>query len=67
MKASELRSKNAEELQKELIENLKEQFGLRMQRAAGQLEKPSDMKRVRRNIARIKTLMAESKNAGSEA
>ncbi len=67
MKANELRSKNAEELQKELIENLKEQFGLRMQRAAGQLEKPSDMKRVRRNIARIKTLMAETKTVGSEA
>ncbi len=67
MKANELRSKSAEELQKELIENLKEQFGLRMQRAAGQLEKPSDMKRVRRNIARIKTLMAETKTVGSEA
>ncbi len=67
MKASELRSKSADELQSELIENLKEQFGLRMQRAAGQLEKPSEMKRVRRNIARIKTLMAESKTAGNEA
>ncbi|MEE9350761.1 MAG: 50S ribosomal protein L29 [Thiotrichaceae bacterium] len=67
MKASELRSKSADELQSELIENLKEQFGLRMQRAAGQLEKPSDMKRVRRNIARIKTLMAETKTAGAEA
>ncbi len=67
MKASELRSKSADELQSELIENLKEQFGLRMQRAAGQLEKPSDMKRVRRNIARIKTLIAETKTAGAEA
>jgi large subunit ribosomal protein L29 len=66
MKASELRSKSADELQSELIENLKEQFGLRMQRAAGQLEKPSDMKRVRRNIARIKTLIAETKSAGAE-
>ncbi len=67
MKASELRSKSADELQSELIENLKEQFGLRMQRAAGQLDKPSDMKRVRRNIARIKTLIAETKTAGTEA
>ena len=63
MNATELRSKSAEELATELIENLKEQFGLRMQRAAGQLEKPSDMKRVRRNIARIKTIQAQAKAA----
>ncbi|CAA6801452.1 MAG: LSU ribosomal protein L29p (L35e) [uncultured Thiotrichaceae bacterium] len=63
MKASELRSKNADELAKELDENLKEQFGLRMQQAAGQLERPSDMKRVRRNIARIKTILAETSKA----
>lgn len=63
MNATELRSKSAEELGTELIENLKEQFGYRMQQAAGQLEKPSEMKRVRRNIARIKTIMKEQ--AGS--
>lgn len=70
MKATELRNKTIEELQNELIENLKEQFGLRMQQAAGQLEKPSEMKRVRRTIARIKTLIKEKQvkeNAGSEA
>ncbi|HHL18332.1 MAG TPA: 50S ribosomal protein L29 [Thiothrix sp.] len=65
MKTSELRSKNSEELNAELIENLKEQFALRMQQAAGQLERPSDMKRVRRTIARIKTLMAEAGKSGS--
>ena len=70
MKAKELRSKSVEELQAELMENLKEQFGLRMQQAAGQLEKPSEMKRVRRTIARIKTLIRENQikdSAGSEA
>ena len=66
MNATELRSKSAEELGVELIENLKEQFGLRMQRAAGQLEKPSDMKRVRRNVARIKTIQAQAKAAAAK-
>ena len=65
MNANELRGKTAEELQTELIENLKEQFGLRMQRSAGQLARPSDMKDVRRNIARIKTIMNEKTRAGS--
>jgi len=65
MNANELRGKTAEELQAELIENLKEQFGLRMQRSAGQLARPSDMKNVRRNIARIKTIMNEKTRAGS--
>lgn len=65
MNANELRSKTTEELQTELIENLKEQFGLRMQRSAGQLARPSDMKSVRRNIARIKTIMNEKTRAGS--
>jgi len=65
MNANELRGKTVEELQAELIENLKEQFGLRMQRSAGQLARPSDMKNVRRNIARIKTIMNEKTRAGS--
>ena len=60
MNAIKLRSKSADELGTELIENLKEQFGLRMQQAAGQLEKPSEMKRVRRTIARIKTIQAQA-------
>ena len=67
MKTSELRSKSTEELSAELIENLKEQFALRMQQAAGQLERPSEMKRVRRTIARIKTLITEAEKAGSQA
>ena len=65
MNATELRGKTADELGVELIENLKEQFGLRMQQAAGQLEKPSEMKRVRRNVARIKTIQAQAKAAAN--
>ena len=64
MKASELREKSVEELSAELIENRKEQFGLRMQQATNQLARPSDMKRVRREIARIKTIIAEKQRAG---
>lgn len=61
MKASELRGKNVEELNEELLSTLKEQFALRMQRATGQLNRPSDMKVARRKIARIKTILAEMK------
>lgn len=61
MKANELRDKNVEELNEELLGTLKEQFALRMQRATGQLNRPSDMKVARRKIARIKTILAEMK------
>jgi large subunit ribosomal protein L29 len=64
MKASELRSKSAEELNEELLSTLKEQFALRMQRATGQLARPSDMKNARRKIARIKTILAEMQSTG---
>lgn len=60
MKTNELRKKTKEDLDAELIQNLKEQFVLRMQRSSGQLSRPSDMKKVRRNIARIKTVMNET-------
>jgi large subunit ribosomal protein L29 len=63
MKASELREKSLEELNKTLGELLKEQFNLRMQQGTGQLSRPSRMKEVRKDIARIKTLMNE-KQAG---
>jgi large subunit ribosomal protein L29 len=65
MKANELRQKTLDELSAELIENRKEQFGLRMQQSTGQLTRPSEMKRVRRQIARIKTLITEKQSAGS--
>ncbi len=64
MKASELRQKKIDELSNELIESLKEQFVLRMQRSAGQLNRPSEMKKVRRKIARIKTVINEMQSAG---
>ena len=59
MKATELRQKSVDELSKELIESLKEQFVFRMQRTSGQLTRHSDMRKVRRKIARIKTVMHE--------
>ena len=59
MKASELRQKNVEDLSSELIDSLKEQFVLRMQRSTGQLNRPSEMKKVRRKVARIKTIINE--------
>jgi large subunit ribosomal protein L29 len=64
MKASELREKTVDELQTELIETRKEQFGLKMQQASGQLTRFSDLKRVRKDIARIKTIITEKQNAG---
>jgi len=62
MKASDVRSKTADELNDQLVDLKKEQFNLRFQRATQQLEKPAQVKSVRRDIARIKTIMAE-KNA----
>lgn len=59
MKANELRKSGVEELHKQMMDLLREQFNLRMQRGTGQLSKPSRMKAVRRDIARIKTVMAE--------
>ncbi len=59
MKANELRKKSTDDLQKELTGLLEEQFKLRMQQGAGQLQRPSDVKRVRRDIARVKTVLNE--------
>ena len=59
MKASELRSKNAADLSKELNELLKAQFSLRMQLATQQLSNTSEIKKVRRDIARVRTLIGE--------
>ncbi|MEQ8288953.1 MAG: 50S ribosomal protein L29 [Gammaproteobacteria bacterium] len=68
MKASELRDKTAEELQTMLLEELRTQFNLRMRKGTGQLDKPSEMKKTRRNIARINTLINEKKmSAGDQA
>jgi large subunit ribosomal protein L29 len=59
MKASELRAKNDDELKSELNDLLKAQFGLRMQVATQQLSNTSQMKKVRRDIARVRTVMKE--------
>jgi len=59
MKASELRSKDATGLKAELDSLLKAQFGLRMQRATQQLTNTSQFRKVRRDIARVRTLMTE--------
>ncbi|WP_133511823.1 50S ribosomal protein L29 [Candidatus Thiosymbion oneisti] len=61
MKANDLRTSSAGELRTQLEELLREQFNLRMQKGTGQLSRPSQMRAVRRDIARIKTLMTELK------
>ncbi len=63
MKASELKQKNGEELNEELMGLLREQFNLRMAKGTGQLEKTHQMKVVRRNIARVKTVMNQKAGA----
>ena len=63
MKASELRAKTTDELGQELESLLKAQFGLRMQRATQQLTNHTQISKVRRDIARVRTLMTEK--AGS--
>ena len=59
MKASELRVKSAADLEKELLSLTKAQFGLRMQTATQQLTNNSQLLKVRRDIARVKTLITE--------
>ncbi len=59
MKASELKNKSVAELQQELLSLSKEQFGLRMQVATQQLSNTSQLSKVRRNIARVKTILTE--------
>ena len=59
MKPSELRAKDGGELQKELEALLRAQFGLRMQLATQQLGNTSQLKKVKRDIARVRTIMKE--------
>jgi len=59
MRANELRGKSGEELQRELEGLLRAQFGLRMQLATQQLSNTSQLKKVRRDIARVRTIMKE--------
>jgi len=59
MNAAELKAKSAEELQRELNSLLKAQFGLRMQKATQQLTNTSQLGKVRRDIARVRTVLHE--------
>ena len=63
MKANELRDKSQEELAEDLLTLRREQFNLRMQQATGQLGRPHEYGRVRKDIARVKTVMAELRQA----
>ncbi len=63
MKASEIRELSVEEMQHKVVDLQQELFNLRFQHASGQLENPQKMKQVKRDIARIKTILKEaSKN-----
>jgi len=65
MKASELRSKNQEELREELKSLLRAQFSLRMQLATQQTTKSHELRKTRREIARVRTIMQEAARAGN--
>ena len=67
MKAKDLRAKAPKDPGEELLKLRREQFNLRMARATGQAAKPDQFSKVRRNIARIKTVLAQSKAAGGKA
>lgn len=63
MKASELRAKSQDELREELAALKKEQFNLRFQAASGQLENTARVREIRRDVARINTLLNEQAEA----
>ena len=63
VKAEELRAKTPDELKNQLVELKKEQFNLRFQVASGQVEHPSRSRIVRREIARIKTILGQQASA----
>jgi len=59
MKASDLRTKSDDELKQQLVDLKKEAFNLRFRRATGELENTAEVRRVRRDVARIKTIMTQ--------
>jgi large subunit ribosomal protein L29 len=67
MSVKELRQKTAADLQKELLDLRREQFNLRMARATGQAAKPDQFSKVRRNIARLKTVQGEQRRATAQS
>ena len=66
-KPADLRAKTPDELQQMLLDLRKSQFNLRFQRATGQNEGVGQVRQVRRDIARVKTIMAQKKSASSAA
>ena len=66
MKAADLKTKTPDELKDALIELRKEQFNLRFQKASGQLENTARVRQVRRDIARIKTVLHAKRQAESQ-
>ncbi|HEY2682075.1 MAG TPA: 50S ribosomal protein L29 [Steroidobacteraceae bacterium] len=66
MKAKDLKSKGPKDLHEELLKLRREQFNLRMARATGQAAKPDQFSKVRKNIARVKTVLAQAKSAGGK-
>jgi large subunit ribosomal protein L29 len=66
-KPADLRAKTPDELQALLLNLRKTQFNIRFQRATGQLEGLGQVRQVRRDIARVKTIMAQKKSASSAA
>jgi large subunit ribosomal protein L29 len=66
MEAKELRSKSVEELNEELVALRREQFNLRMQQATGELAQHTQHRRVRKDIARVKTVLTELKRAAGK-
>jgi large subunit ribosomal protein L29 len=66
MEAKELRTKSVDELNDELVALRREQFNLRMQQASGELAKHTEHSRVRKDIARVKTVLTELKRSASE-
>ncbi len=63
MKKEDLKAKSTDELKKMLLEARKEQFNLRFQHSGGQLENTAQMRKIRRNVARIKTMINQQKEA----
>jgi large subunit ribosomal protein L29 len=64
MKAADLKTKTLQQLNAELTELRREQFNLRMQKATGQLAKSDQVAKVRKNIARVKTVLNQKAAAG---
>jgi large subunit ribosomal protein L29 len=66
MNASELKNKTKDELFEELVNLRREQFNLRMQQATGQMARPDQYRKVRKNIARVKTVLSAQKNESAK-